>query len=154
MRDDDLGTTPFSSVYERFMDKVIKSPDGCWEWTAATRDGYGLFRVEGKLVSAHRWRWEWDNGPVPEGLELDHLCRNRRCVRPDHIEAVTHKENVRRGDSGWKEAEKKTCPKGHPYDTIDSQGKRRCSICVGARYQKKTKVSEFDKIAKKAGYYE
>ena len=79
------------------------APDlgACWLWTGALSDrGYGAFRIggrSGKTVRAHRWAFEDANGPIPEGLEPDHLCRVRACVRPDHQEAVTHRENLRRG---------------------------------------------------------
>lgn len=83
---------------EQFWAKVAVS-DGCWTWTAATdRDGYGKFtdHSNGRRMHAHRFAYELLVGEVPEGLELDHLCRNRACVRPDHLEPVTHLENVRR----------------------------------------------------------
>ncbi len=79
----------------RFWRKVDKTP-ACWLWTdTPNHDGYGRFKADRKIM-AHRFAYEEANGPVPEGLELDHLCRNRLCVRPDHLEAVTHTENVRR----------------------------------------------------------
>jgi hypothetical protein len=89
---------PRQPVDVRFWSKVDRSGD-CWLWTGQkTRavDGYGRFRFEGRQVMAYRWSYEQENGPVPEGLELDHLCRTRLCVRPDHLEAVTPSENVRR----------------------------------------------------------
>lgn len=83
----------------------VKSPDyylvnenGCWIWQRSLGEkGYGVVRVDGRLVGAHKAYWERENGPVPDGLELDHLCRVRKCVNPAHLEPVTHRENVRRG---------------------------------------------------------
>jgi hypothetical protein len=84
----------------RFWEKVDRGA-GCWIWTACLQsDGYGSFRLAGKTRLAHVVAWEWSKGLVPDGLELDHLCRNRACVNPDHLEPVTHIENVRRGALG------------------------------------------------------
>lgn len=74
----------------------------CWEWTAGTiNGGYGLFQESaGKGMVAHRWLWLYIVGPIPDGLVLDHLCRNPPCVNPDHLEPVSQAENVRRGVLG------------------------------------------------------
>jgi len=87
---------------DRFWDKVQAEPNtGCWLWDAnTTRGGYGHFKVSGRMVYAHRLAYEKLVGPIPDGLSLDHLCRVPGCVNPDHLEPVTHAENVRRGDSG------------------------------------------------------
>lgn len=72
---------------------------GCWIWTGSlSTDGYGRFRCERRSWLAHRWLYESVHGPVPRGFELDHTCRNRRCVRPSHLDPVTHRENVSRGN--------------------------------------------------------
>ncbi len=82
-----------------FFEKVNTS-GVCWEWTASKdEDGYGTFTVysEGnKHYQAHRWCWEFLVGPIPDGLQLDHLCLNKACVMPDHLEVVTTQENTRR----------------------------------------------------------
>ena len=81
---------------DRFWSKVSKT-DGCWEWSAALdRNGYGAFRFEGRMRLAHRISWFLHHGSFPE-LQLDHLCRNRKCVNPAHLEPVTNRENTIRG---------------------------------------------------------
>jgi hypothetical protein len=79
---------------ERFWSKVDKTEE-CWLWTGCTRSGYGLFRVGKKMVSAHRWIYEQENGPIPEGALLRHTCDNPPCVRPDHLIAGSYGDNNR-----------------------------------------------------------
>jgi hypothetical protein len=84
---------------------------------------------EGKKVLVHRWFYEQANGPIPDGLELDHLCRNPRCCNPAHLEAVTHAENMARG----KAAQQTHCIQGHPFDEANTyyrrSGTRDCRAC-------------------------
>lgn len=85
------------SVEERLMEKV-EITDSCWLWTGGHRAyRYGQIKIDGKHQAAHRVSYELHKGPIPEGLEIDDLCGNGFCVNPDHLEAVTHTENVRRG---------------------------------------------------------
>lgn len=95
----DLMTRPAATLEERFWSKVDKSGE-CWLWTASTKDGYGTIYVLGKMEFAHRVSYELNVGPIPEGLQIDHVqergCSSRACVRPDHLEPVTGSENVRR----------------------------------------------------------
>lgn len=77
---------------ERFWEKVRKT-DTCWEWTGATFRGYGMFRSRGKARTTHRLIYEWTHGPIPDGLEVDHMCHNRGCVNPAHLRLLTHTEN-------------------------------------------------------------
>lgn len=85
---------------ERFFQKVSLPAPGdtsaCWNWTAGSSEGYGTFWQDGGSRYAHIVSYELRNGSVPPGLELDHLCRNKACVNPEHLEAVTHRVNMRR----------------------------------------------------------
>ena len=88
---------PVRSEAERFWEKVDATGD-CWEWTSSrTRKGYGGFRAVSGWASAHRWAYEHLVGPIPPGLQIDHLCRVRHCVNPDHMEPVTNQVNQLRG---------------------------------------------------------
>jgi hypothetical protein len=120
------------TVRGRFVSRVAFG-DGCWEWLACkTRDGYGQFRFEGRSQRTHRLAYAWFIGSAPEGTELDHVCRNRRCLRPDHLEPVTHRENVLRGTGSPAEQAKQTsCRRGHPL-TLGTAGKRYCKTCAKA----------------------
>ena len=90
------------TVEERFWSKVEHRGPGCWLWTATINQyGYGRFRHEGKFTTAHRVAWVLTHGPVDEGVEIDHLCRNRACVNPSHLEAVSRSTNYRRGINGF-----------------------------------------------------
>jgi HNH endonuclease len=118
---------------ERFWNKVDKSGD-CWLWTGyVTPQGYGMFRLNGLASRAHRVAYELVNGPIPEGLVVDHLCRVRHCVNPSHLEPIVFHENIIRGTQGeWAKA-KTHCPSGHEYTPentrIDERGSRQCRKC-------------------------
>lgn len=136
------------SVADRFWVKVDKqgpwslrqnAPGRCWEWIASRRsDGYGQFRVGGRVggrvLRAHRVSYELLIGRIPDDLVIDHLCRNRGCVNPQHLEPVPFRVNVLRGEGISARAARVThCPKGHPYDAANTlrrrNGKRLCRAC-------------------------
>lgn len=82
------------TLEQRFWSKIRKTPD-CWVWTAATdSDGYGQVKVDGRYRRAHRVAWEMTNGPIPDGMVIDHRCGNPSCVNPDHLRATTHSQNM------------------------------------------------------------
>jgi hypothetical protein len=77
----------------------VETDAGCWEWQGTLSvEGYGVLRIDYAQVKAHRWVYEQRVGPIPDGLVIDHLCRNRRCVNPDHLDVVTLGENTRRSN--------------------------------------------------------
>lgn len=138
MRDAKTGRMVAVDAAERFWQKVDRR-DGCWGWRAALLpNGYGFFWVRtGKQILAHRFAYELAFGPVASGLTLDHLCRNRACVNPAHLEPVTMRENVLRGCGlSAENARKTTCPRGHPYDAIYG-GSRACKTCARDRARRR-----------------
>jgi hypothetical protein len=118
-----------------FEDKYVPEPNsGCWIWIGADDGGrYGNAWVNGKLVKAHRASYEMHRGPIPAGMQIDHLCRVKCCVNPDHLEAVTDAENRQRAKSWNPNRLKRECPEGHPYSGdnlhIRPNGNRRCKHC-------------------------
>ena len=98
----------FKSYEERLREKIVILPNGCHQWAGCKGPaGYGVFWMHSRRWLAHRASYELFVGAIPEGLELDHLCRNRMCVNPAHLEPVTHRENIIRGKSN-------VCKFGHP----------------------------------------
>ena len=128
--------SPVKSTEERFW-KFVDKTDTCWLWTGYKLVGYGRFnaavsrKAKTKNSSAHRWSYELANGPILNGLQLDHLCRTPACVRPDHLEPVTHLENQRR-----RALTITSCPQGHPYNEANTyvrhDGHRQCRACAAA----------------------
>lgn len=121
-------------VLERFESKIEWIPfSTCWWWNGSIEsNGYGRFKAGGRKWSPHRLAYEHWNGQLKDGLEIDHLCRNRSCVNPAHLEQVTHRENSRRGLSGRFNAEKINCSKGHPFsaeNTRFNDNRRICMTC-------------------------
>lgn len=127
----------------RFLSRLSALPSGCWEWTGKLNNkGYGHLSVCSRLRLAHRLSYEHFVGAIPDGLELDHLCRNRACANPTHLEAVTHKENIARGEvdgsAGRSFLRAQThCRNGHSYaDALSVRGARRCRVCNCATSQR------------------
>lgn len=131
----------------RFLEKVDKNGPThpvlgtqCWIWAACLTRGYGQFHAgrQGGSCLAYRWLYERTRGPVPKGLELDHLCRTPRCVNPDHLEPVTRQVN---NDRGFGNNRKTHCPQGHPYSPENTfyrerDKSRQCKECNRQRVRR------------------
>lgn len=120
---------------------------GCWLWSGfIDKDGYGCVKYHAKRQRAARLLYQLDRGPIPLGLQIDHLCRQRLCVNPWHLEPVTCKENINRGETGSvagqqshnRSLTRTHCRRGHPYN-----GSRHlCRVCTKVnldRYRRKLK---------------
>lgn len=125
----------------RFWAKVDKDgPNGCWIWKGATtNEGYGEFWVVDRVVRAHRYAYELIIEPIPEGMTIDHLCRNTSCVNPEHMEVVTGHQNILRGEAPTALNARAThCIHGHPFDILNTyyppRGGRQCRICRSLRH--------------------
>lgn len=136
---------PIEERFWRYIERDAKT--GCWLWTGALSLGYGQISDpvapgKSKPVRAYALSYRMHKGDVPAGLELDHLCRNRRCCNPDHLEPVTHQENMRRSPIvGRHPNPPTTCKNGHPFSAHN--GKHRiCHTCLRdatRRYRQKQK---------------
>lgn len=129
----------------RFLSHVTSSSDsGCWEWTGSRNwCGYGGFKTTSSHTGAHRWSYEKWIGPIEDGLTIDHLCRNRACVNPAHMEQVTMRENVLRGDTFAARNHNKThCIAGHEFSAGNTYrrksrpNQRQCRECNRLRMEK------------------
>jgi hypothetical protein len=132
-----------------FWRRVDKLPSGCWEWTGRLSiGGYGMYRLKRwNLNYAHRVAWVLvANNVIPEGLQLDHLCRNRKCVNPSHLELVTNYENIMRGENFTAKQKAQThCIHGHLFDANNTYinpvtGERHCRACARA-YQRELRAN-------------
>jgi hypothetical protein len=123
---------PYTPAYERVVPRLRIDESGCHVWPGAQsyRDGYGIVgvRVDDRWTvrPVHRVVWEATRGPIPQGLEIDHLCRNRLCANPAHLEVVTHATNMERMAGN-------VCRHGHPRtpenSSINKEGARICRVC-------------------------
>jgi len=122
------------NTIEKILSRIEKIPDSCWIWTGGVHPcGYGTVGYLGRNHYVHRLVYEQLVWPVGEGLELDHLCRNKVCCNPLHLEEVTHAENCRRGNAGLYMRVKTHCVRGHSFNEGNTrwhQGFRRCRKCA------------------------
>ena len=135
-------------MLDEFAERIrYEENSTCWLWKGCINpNGYGQFNISGKMRGSHRVSYELYKGKIPEGLVIDHLCRVRHCVNPEHLEAVTNQENCLRGISH--QSLKTHCPHGHEYNKIntfiDKKGYRKCIECdrIGQRqrYHKRNKT--------------
>lgn len=136
---------PQYSPFERFFSKVEFASSGCWLWKAGgLSDGYGCFRIgrrgdgSRRMILAHRFAYELFRGPIPAALTLDHLCRSRACVNPDHLEPVTMQTNILRGEHPEFSGLLTHCKHGHPFDVFNTYyyaptKRRMCRTCGNQR---------------------
>lgn len=134
---------PKTPLLTRALSKIEYMTDGCWRWTDCLHySGYGRITVDGKVRYAHRVVYELLIGPIPDDLELDHLCRNRACVNPQHLEPVPHRENVIRGVHPLAQIHRSGyCKNGHPINVetrhVFADGSfGSCKLCRKERRQK------------------
>ena len=137
-----------TSDRERF-DAKWQSDGECWRWTAAIdKHGYGRFSMGGRMRLAHRMSYEGLVGPIPQGMDLDHLCRNRACVNPYHLEPVSRSVNLSRSPLMARGQNKTHCPRGHMYTPentrITTQGARACRTCERARNREKSRAGIYN----------
>lgn len=127
-----------SRLPQRFWNKLYRAPSGCWEWQAYTWNGYAQYHHEGRTRQGYRVAYEVLIGPIPNGMSIDHLCRNRGCCNPSHLEPVSPGTNTRRGNGqSYKNSLKTHCPQGHPYSEENTyvtirrgRGHRHCRKCI------------------------
>lgn len=150
-----FGPSP-KTIWDRAAEKIRVDKDGWWWEGTIGGDGYGKLLIGSRATKrstfqAHRVVWTLLRGPIPEGLDLDHLCRQRNCVWPEHLEPVSRKENLRRGEGfPGVRARQTHCINGHAFDEANTyiapNGTRKCRKCSNERRK------NYPRYPKRAGY--
>lgn len=121
----------------RRLSNCVEDAEGCWVWQGRVNEwGYSTTWFEGKGWKGHQLTYAYFIGDVPDGLVLDHLCRKPACCNPYHLEPVTHRVNIQRGNAGKFNRAKTHCPSGHPYDEVNTYWRgehRHCWTCLRMR---------------------
>lgn len=127
-----------NDVLERVLNRIVISEHGCWIFQGCRlKSGYGRTSWNGRLWLTHRVTYSILVGEIPDHLEIDHICKNKPCCNPEHLEPVTRSENLRRGTQWYhvleRECSKTFCPRGHPYNATNTyfttEGHRQCRAC-------------------------
>ena len=155
---DPLGSAPKRTMLERFESKIVRRESGCWEWSGAhfQTTGYAIFNVPSpkdgrwRPATAHRIGYQLFVGPIPDGLNIDHLCRNRGCVNPAHLEPVQQRTNMLRGDAPSAiSVRTNRCQRGHEFTPQNThvrirngKPKRDCRECVRERDRARNKTEK------------
>jgi len=146
-----------NATIDRLMKRITRTADGCWVWNGSRDGGYGKVKVDGCMWRVHRLTYTLLVGPIPEGLTIDHLCRNKLCANPAHLEPVTNLENMRRSlpyrtphaNTYW--ATKTHCPRNHPYDAentgVTKKGGRICRRCARERMRARRAARQMPRAA-------
>lgn len=129
-------------AFNRIICYMTEAESGCWLWSnSIDRDGYGRITINKRVIRAHRLFWELEHGTIPKGLVIDHICRTRNCVNPNHLRLATPRQNVLENSRSFVaiNAQKKFCRAGHPYDktytSTEGYVERYCSTCHRNRVQ-------------------